>query len=716
MKETSPAETRPSLLHGFLSLLLPGLGQLVAGAITRAIAIFSAIAVMGGISIWTIAQKARFPDYGLSLQIFVRLVLESAILLVVLSLIVRMVVRYSVKDHAIAALKNIFLGILYFAIVVLVKDRFLAMAGTVEAIKLIHATTAVLSAAALVALWFWQVVDASKVGTLVKGKKSPSMGGLILILCLMIFVLGYNITSIEPGKAISEYKDIVIILPRIAWPWENAFDYDQEIVEVGQRIQAPCPEGATGPEANSPSDSEAWVSASPTCGQLSERDLSGGFTLGSELTITGGNFTPGQEVQILWKNPIGNPFVPRGVGETAITIEDDGTFNALMYIPSAVVPEGTSVGDQLHTLVIRESSKEVFSTRLSDEMKLALAGMLETIMMALMATFFGIILAFPLAFLAARNIMGPIRSPLNRVVGGIIGLALGAMAAMWVIQQASVALGGLNESPVQIFTIAVFSLLLLSMLGLQIGGRLFAMILTSQSTVFGKLLTAILLAVVAAGPGYALGLGFSRGIRSIVISEEVAAINEIGFAYAGAVILALLAFVYAFFSKQQEDMPVGYTIYSVTRTIMNIVRSIEPIIWAIVAAIWVGLGPFAGTIALTLHTIAALGKLYSEAIESIDPGPLEALRATGSNNLQTIVYAVVPQVLPPFISFTIYRWDINVRLSTIIGFVGGGGIGFILLQWQRLSQWDNVGLAVWLIAITVSVLDFVSSSIRERFI
>jgi phosphonate transport system permease protein len=117
-----------------------------------------------------------------------------------------------------------------------------------------------------------------------------------------------------------------------------------------------------------------------------------------------------------------------------------------------------------------------------------------------------------------------------------------------------------------------------------------------------------------------------------------------------------------------------------------------------------------------LHTIASLAKLYSEAIESIEPGPLEALNATGATRLQTIVYAVIPQILPPAISFTVYRWDINVRMSTIIGFVGGGGIGFIMLQWQRLYQWELVGIAVWLIAITVATLDFISAEIRERTI
>ena len=112
-------------------------------------------------------------------------------------------------------------------------------------------------------------------------------------------------------------------------------------------------------------------------------------------------------------------------------------------------------------------------------------------------------------------------------------------------------------------------------------------------------------------------------------------------------------------------------IYYVTRTVLNIIRAIEPLIWAIIAVVWVGLGPFAGIIALTIHSIAALGKLYSEAIEAIDPGPIEAVQATGANRLQTIMFAVVPQMIAPFVSFSIYRWDINVRMSTIIGLVGG---------------------------------------------
>jgi phosphonate transport system permease protein len=157
-------------------------------------------------------------------------------------------------------------------------------------------------------------------------------------------------------------------------------------------------------------------------------------------------------------------------------------------------------------------------------------------------------------------------------------------------------------------------------------------------------------------------------------------------------------------------------LYYITRTLLNIIRSIEPLIWGIIAVTVVGLGPFAGILALFVHSIAALGKLYSESIEGIDPGPIEAIQATGATRLQTIMYAVVPQMIPPFVSFSIYRWDINVRMSTIIGMVGGGGIGLLLSQYMKLLNWRAAGICVWFIAITVAILDYVSADIRQRFV
>jgi phosphonate transport system permease protein len=161
---------------------------------------------------------------------------------------------------------------------------------------------------------------------------------------------------------------------------------------------------------------------------------------------------------------------------------------------------------------------------------------------------------------------------------------------------------------------------------------------------------------------------------------------------------------------------VTVAIYYLVRSILNLVRSIEPLIWAIIFVIVVGLGPFAGILALSIHSIAALGKLYSESIESIDPGPIEAVQATGANWVQTIAFAVVPQIIPPFVSFTIYRWDINIRMSTIIGFVGGGGIGYLLSQWIAKTDFEAAGIAVWFIAVTVAILDYISAEIRKRFV
>jgi phosphonate transport system permease protein len=166
----------------------------------------------------------------------------------------------------------------------------------------------------------------------------------------------------------------------------------------------------------------------------------------------------------------------------------------------------------------------------------------------------------------------------------------------------------------------------------------------------------------------------------------------------------------------REPLPIGMVTYTIMRTILNAIRSVEPLVMVIVFVVWVGIGPFAGSLALALHTIAALAKLYSEQVESILPGPLEAVQATGANRLQTIIYAVVPQIVPPYISFTMYRWDINVRMSTIIGFAGGGGIGFLLQQNINLLDYRAASVQMLAIAVVVASMDYLSSVIRNRFV
>jgi phosphonate transport system permease protein len=178
------------------------------------------------------------------------------------------------------------------------------------------------------------------------------------------------------------------------------------------------------------------------------------------------------------------------------------------------------------------------------------------------------------------------------------------------------------------------------------------------------------------------------------------------------------AFLLAFMAARNltRESPAAKSVYTALRTLMNLTRAVEPLVWALVFISWVGIGPFAGVLALWVHSVASLVKLYSEQIESIDRGPMDAIKATGAGTLQVLRYGVVPQVIPPFLSFTIYRWDINVRMSTIIGFVGGGGIGYILKPRVDLGEWGEVGTLVLLIAVAVWVMDLVSARIRERIV
>lgn len=202
----------------------------------------------------------------------------------------------------------------------------------------------------------------------------------------------------------------------------------------------------------------------------------------------------------------------------------------------------------------------------------------------------------------------------------------------------------------------------------------------------------------------------------LLVGEKI--VETVFLALMGTTIAIMVAIPLSFLGARNlmAKNPAGTTVYYLTRTFFNAMRSIEPLILAIVFTVWVGLGPFAGTLALALHSVAALGKLYSEQIESIDPGPIEAITATGASPLQVVRYAVVPQIVPPFIAFTIYRWDTNVRMSTVIGFVGGGGIGFVLQQYINLLQYRQAATAVWAIAIVVAALDYLSAVVRERVV
>jgi phosphonate transport system permease protein len=212
--------------------------------------------------------------------------------------------------------------------------------------------------------------------------------------------------------------------------------------------------------------------------------------------------------------------------------------------------------------------------------------------------------------------------------------------------------------------------------------------------------------------------GLMHPSSSVLHEGLILLVQTVFLAFMATAFAIPIAFVLAFPSARNltRGSTLARTAYTISRTLMNFVRAVEPLVWALIFISWVGIGPFAGVLALWVHSVAALTKLYSEQIESIDSGPMDAITATGAGTLQVLRYGVVPQVIPPFLSFTIYRWDINVRMSTIIGFVGGGGIGYILKPRVDLGEWGEVGTLVLLIAGTVWLMDIISAKIRERIV
>jgi phosphonate transport system permease protein len=157
-------------------------------------------------------------------------------------------------------------------------------------------------------------------------------------------------------------------------------------------------------------------------------------------------------------------------------------------------------------------------------------------------------------------------------------------------------------------------------------------------------------------------------------------------------------------------------IYFITRRFLEISRSVPDLVYALVFVFAWGLGPLAGILALAIHTMGASGKLFAEVNENIDPNPLEGVRAAGGNWVKIIRYAVVPQVLPAFVSYTLWRFEINVRTAAVLGFVGAGGIGYELYTNIRLSYYDDVGAILLIIIATVICVDLSCEQVRHRMI
>ncbi len=401
-------------------------------------------------------------------------------------------------------------------------------------------------------VWAWNVWDAV---SLANGRRRSSLlpvGALLL----MGYGIGWRVTKVDPSSLTRNSGRAASILRPMLHP--DFLARRQVTSVVWAPVEVPC---GPHPPAATHTMEGVHVAVTPDCAGLHDT-----------LTVRATGLWPGARTEIQWATPIGNRLAlgKDFAASRYATTDSTGTLTATIQVPPNALSAAPDPTLPLEHRVYLTQARPEPGYRLSVNGGYVMQGIIQTLFLALMSTTIGALLAIPVSFLAARNLMGTRR--------------------------------------------------------------------------------------------WTLG------------------------------------------------------VYVATRTVLNVVRSIEPMIIAIVAVVIVGLGPFAGVIAITMHTVAALGKLYSEVIEGIDPGPLEAIRATGGNWAQMVRYAVIPQVVPAFASFTLFRWDINVRTSTIIGFVGGGGIGFFLYQWIIKGDFRAVSSSFIAIAVIVVLLDFVSARIRARLV
>jgi phosphonate transport system permease protein len=199
----------------------------------------------------------------------------------------------------------------------------------------------------------------------------------------------------------------------------------------------------------------------------------------------------------------------------------------------------------------------------------------------------------------------------------------------------------------------------------------------------------------------------------VLPSALAGAVSTIEIALLGTGLAAALAVPLGFLSARNVAPP---TLYYGVRTALNFFRSIDTLVYALLFVAAVGLGPFPGMLAVVAYTTTSLAKLYSETIEGIEPGPVDAIRATGATRLQVLRYGILPQVLPLFLSYVLYRFESNVRAATVLGFVGAGGIGLYLQTYLRMIDYPAASTVLLVTVVMVMLVDFASALIRARLV
>ncbi len=600
-----------------------------------------------------------------------------------------------------------------------------------------------------------------------------------LLVGFVVYAYGFQVTEVSLDKITDETRQTQLFRVIRALAQPDLITYEVESTAIDLDYMVPCPAGGFEGE---PVEGEATFTVDPPCAEPR-----------AVVTITGSGFRPNDNIQVF--------FVPPNGTELRLAnarTDPDGSFQVDARLSNRPDTEVQTVrvksrlnaGSLFDPVYVEGENGELLrSPRWSENAVQTLDLIIETVFLALLATTLGTLIAMPLSFFAARNLMRDVRMPALQLGLAFAGIPLGVYLGLLVSRESRRLIEMLPDSALLQGAVAVVAGVVIARLipiavpvpgssttrtarilaglgaaavGLiaaqalvrfsQIGGawaeaRLGVFDFVGQFVVLlGEILGAVfdlfaaiglggVLAYLGSRVGYRLGRRVTGGanrmlailagalaaaLLAMALGQVVAWLYQIvdtqSTVIIPAVVGAVIGAALAWRSSYKGPIGVGLAIYYTARTVFNALRSIEALILALVFVIWVGLGPFAGALALALHTIAANAKLYSEQVESIQAGPVEAVRATGATRLQTVVYAVVPQVVAPYISFTMYRWDINVRFSTIIGFVGGGGIGFLLQQNIGLLDYRAAAAQMLAIAIVVSTMDWASSRLRERFV
>ncbi len=217
--------------------------------------------------------------------------------------------------------------------------------------------------------------------------------------------------------------------------------------------------------------------------------------------------------------------------------------------------------------------------------------------------------------------------------------------------------------------------------------------------------------------------------HGFLADTAVGALETLAISIMGSLLSMAMAFAVVFFAsanlmyagvlfEPERPRPVRrglrFGIYLAAKGLLNVLRSIPEIVWATVFVFTVGLGPFPGVLALGVHNGGVLGKLFGEVLENVDRHPVEALQATGASRLQVLMYGIMPQALPQFLSYSLYRWEVNIRAAAILGLVGAGGLGQRIHIAVSLFLENQLLTLLGAIYVVVLLVDYVSASLRSR--